>query len=123
MKKLIALIGLVAICTGLGCKSTPQAITYQTVATTSVTVETALKAYNVFAAQGKTTVAQNQAVKAAYIKYQAAFAVVCDAGAIYSFTSQTNAPAASLAVQQAIVNANRTMSDLITLIRSMGVQI
>ena len=104
-----------------GCKSTPQQVAYQSVATASVTVETALHAYNVFAAAGKTTPAQNSAVKAAYLKYQAAFAVVCDAGAIYAATGTTNAPAASAALQTAIANANQSIADLENLIKSFGV--
>ena len=106
-----------------GCHTTPQQATYQAAGTASVTVETALKAYDVFAAQGKTTPAQNAAVKAAYEKYQAAFAFVCDAGAIYASTGQTNTPAASAAVQTAIVNANQTIADLLALVRSCGVKI
>ena len=110
-----------------GCKSTPQQITYNTAAATTITVETALKAYNVFAAQGKTTIEQNRQVKAAYEKYQAAFAVVCDAGTIYAASSDTiggtNAPAASLALQQAVINANASLNDIINLIRSFGVKL
>ena len=106
-----------------GCQSTPQAVTYQAAATTSVTVEAALHAYNAFAAAGKTTVEQNLAVKAAFLKYQAAFAIVCDAGAVYAATGTTNAPAASAALQTAIVNANATISDLVNLVRTFGVKI
>jgi hypothetical protein len=106
-----------------GCSSTPQTVTYQAAATSSVTVETALKAYNDFAASGKTTPAQNAAVKAAFERYQAAFALVCDAGAVYSATSQTNAPAASAALQTAIVNANQSISDLIAVVQSFGVKL
>ena len=72
---LVALLALPLV-TFTGCKSTPQAVTYQAAATSSVTVEAALHAYNAFAAAGKTTVEQNLAVKAAFLKYQAAFAVV-----------------------------------------------
>lgn len=122
---LILLVALLALPLGLStaCKSTPQAVTYQAAATTSVTVEAALHAYNAFAKAGKTTVEQNQAVKAAFLKYQAAFAVVCDAGAIYAATSSTNSPAASAALQTAIVNANNTIADLINLVRALGVKI
>lgn len=106
-----------------GCASTPQRAAYQAAGTASISVETALHAYDVFAAQGKTTPAQNAAVKAAYLKYQAAFAVVCDAGAVYAASGQTNAPAIGAALQTAIINANNTIADLINLIRACGVQI
>ena len=125
MKTIITILIGIALCTATftGCKSTPQVITYQTVATTGVTVENAIKAYNVFAKAGSTTVAQNLAVKDAYERYQKAFAVVCDLGAIYAATSGTNAPAASAALQQAIVTANQTMADLFILIKSTGVKL
>jgi len=117
-------VASVLLLSGLtGCQTTAQQATYQAAGTASVTVEAALHAYDVFAAQGKTTPAQNAAVKAAYEKYQSAFAVVCDAGAVYASTVTTNAPAASAALQTAIVNANQTISDLVNLIRSFGVTI
>ena len=124
-KFIAALIAIALIFAGAtsGCKTTPQRATYVSVGATAITVEAAIHAYDVFAAQGKTTVAQNQQVKAAFLKYQAAFAVVCDAGAIYASTSGTNAPAASLALNQAIANSGQTLADLINLIRSFGVKI
>lgn len=103
-----------------GCKSTPQQVAYQAAGTTSVTVESALAAYDVLAKAGKTSVAQNAQVKAAYLKYQAAFAVLCDAGAVYAATSTTNAPAAA-ALQQAVANANASINDVVTLVESFGV--
>lgn len=109
----------------VGCNTTPQQVTYQAAGTASVTVETALQTYNVFVA-GKTdatTIAHNVAVKAAYLKYQAAMSVVCDAGAIYAATSGTNAPAASLAMQQAVSNANGSIADLVALVQSFGVKL
>jgi hypothetical protein len=113
-----------SLCFGaVGCHSTPQRVTYQAAATSSVTVETALQAYDVFAAQGKTTPQQNAAVKAAYERYQAAFAVVCDAGAVYASAGQTNAPAASAALQSAVLNANQAISDMMALLQSFGVKL
>jgi hypothetical protein len=112
----LALAGIILF--AAACNTTPQRAAYQAAGTASVTVETALHAYDAFAAQGKTTPAQNAAVKAAYIKYQAAFAVVCDAGAVYAATGT-----ASAAVQTAIINANNTIADLINLIRACGVKI
>jgi len=45
------------------------------------------------------------------------------AGAIYAATGSTNSPAASAALQTAIVNANTTISDLVNLIRTFGVKL
>ena len=119
---LIGLLSLGALA-GTACHTTPQQVTYQSAAATTVTVEVALRAYNVFAAQGKTTIAQNRQVKAAYEKYQAAFAVVCDAGQIYAATGGTNAPAASLALQAAVANASASQTDIIKLVQSFGVKL
>jgi hypothetical protein len=118
----LAFSGLVAV---TGCKTTPQQASYQAAGSASVTVEAALQAYNVFVT-GKTdaaTIKQNAAVKAAYLKYQAAMAVVCDAGAIYAASSGTNAPAASLLMQQAVSNANASIADLVALVQSFGVKL
>ena len=120
---LILALGLGGVMFGTtGCNTTPQRASFITVTTTDVSVETALRAYNVFAAQGKTTVAQNLQVKAAYEKYQAAFAVLCDVGAVYAATSTTNAPAAA-ALQQATLNASASIADVINLIQSFGVKL
>lgn len=120
MKKLIISLSLLCI---VGCSTTPQQVAYQATATTSVTVEQALAAYDVFAKAGKTTITENQQVAAAYAKYQAAFAVACDAGAIYAATSTTNSTASTAAFEQAVLGANQTITDLETLIASFGVQL
>lgn len=106
-----------------GCHTPPQTVAYRAASGTTLSVETAIRTYNVFAAQGKTTVAQNQQVKAAYEKYQAALLVVCDAGAIYAATSGTNAPAVSLALQVAVQNSAASFADLVNLIQSFGVKL
>ena len=125
----IVTVWLVCLTLGLapmaftGCKSGPQLVAYKTAATTAVTAEAAVRAYNAWAAQGKTTVAQNQAVKAAFLKYQATFAVVCDLGAAYAASgSNTNAPGAA-ALQQAIANSAASIADVVNLVRSFGVKL
>lgn len=131
MKKIILPLGsiLLAVCLMMpailemtGC-GTPQKTTYTAIAATPVTVETALGFYNELAKAGKTTVAQNQKVKAAYLKYQASFAVVCDLGAVYAATSGTNTPAASAALQQAVLNMGATIGDFQNLLTSFGVKL
>ena len=117
-----------AICASLlvGCQTTPQQVTYQAAATTSITVEQALQAYDVFAKAGKTTIAQNQQVAAAYAKYQTAFELACDAGqvyAAYSITNATGATGAQAAFSQAVANANQSLTDLKNLITSFGVKL
>ena len=116
---------LLAIClsfAGPGCKSTPQQVAYKSTATVSVTAEAAIRAYDVLAAQGKTTVAQNVKVKEAFQRYQASFAVLCDVGAIYAASATTNAPAAA-ALQQAVLNTSASISDVVTLVQLFGVKL
>ena len=106
-----------------GCTSSAARVTYQTAGATSVTVEAAVRAYNVFAAQGKTTVEQNLAVKKAYERYQACMAVLCDAGMVYAASAgNTNAPAAA-GLQQAALNASASIADVVNLVRALGVEI
>jgi len=121
-----ALAGALVLGVAAGCSTTPQQATYQAAATTEVTVEQALQAYDAWAKAGKTSVAQNQAVAAAYAKYQAAMAVVCDAGSVYAAAAEntsTNTPSYSVALQQAVINANQSLADLEALIVSFGVKL
>lgn len=121
MKKLFTIASiLVATAIFSGCAN-PQKTTYESVGATVLVVESALKAYDQFALAGKTTVAQNEQVSAAYTKYQSAMLVVIDAGAVYSATSATNTPAAQLALNQAEVNFTTEVTDLENLIKSFGV--
>ena len=107
-----------------GCNTTPQQATYQAVGTTAVSVDTAMTLWGTYVAQSHPPVTQEQAVANAYLKYQNAMAAVCDAGAVYSAAaSSTNAPAASLALQGAIANANQEILDLENLIASFGVKL
>lgn len=116
------LIALGASLMLLGCHYTPQRIAFVGASTTVVSVETALIAYNEFAKAGKTTVAQNIAVKNAFEKYQLSAAVVCDAGAVYAATGGTN-HVYSAALQTATLHMSETVADLLNLIRSFGIKI
>jgi len=112
-----------------GC-NTPQSAAYKTAATTQVTVDTAMHLWGAYVTAQKVAgtpvpVAQEQAVKAAYQKFQAAMVVACDVGAVWSASSVTNnsitGPANAFA--QAVVNANQTITDLTALIASFGVKL
>ena len=105
-----------------GCITNGPRLAYQVVGGTEVTVDVALAAYDAFAKAGKTTISQNVQVAHAYERFQLAFALVCDAGAVYSAGSTTNAPAAA-ALQQATLNSAATIADFLNLIRSFGVKI
>lgn len=128
MKLMVVFMSLaLAILTGaVGCATSPQAASYQAVGTATVTVEQALKAYDAWAKAGKTSIAQNQEVAAAYAKYQAAIAVVCDAGADYAATSVTNSAGlsgAQVALSAAEANATQSLTDLENLITSFGAKL
>jgi len=91
--------------------------TFKAAATTDLTVETALAGYDIAAKAGKTTVAQNQKVKAAYVKYQASMALLCDIGASYASGGQTNLTT-SAEMQQATVAASQALSDVLTIVQT-----
>ena len=118
----IILSGLVAFASvNNGCRS-PQKTSYRVAATTTVSAEAAVRNYNVFAAAGKTTVAQNQRVKAQYEKYQLAFSLLCDAGADYAAAGSDPASPAAAVFQSAIANSAATLLDLTKLLNSFGLK-
>lgn len=110
---------LVAPLSFTGCKSTPQQVAYQSVATTQVSVDVAMTAWGKYVAAMHPPVEQEILVAKAYQKYQAAMVVVCDAGKIYSAGAQ----GAASALQTAVQNANQTIVDLENLIATFGVTI
>lgn len=114
--------GIGALATGCST-ATPQQITYQAAGTTVVTVDAAMKEWGAYVQAEHPSAAEEAAVRAAYDKYQAAMAAACDAGAIYASTASTNAPAASLALNQAVANASQELSDLENLISSFGLKL
>ena len=119
---LVGCLATLLISTHCGCGANAQKTTYRIAATTPVSVEAALRLYNVAAAQGKTTIEQNQKVKAAYLKYQSSFALLCDSGAVYAAAGPGDAPAAA-ALQQAVQNSSATINDFIALVTSFGVKL
>lgn len=116
-----ASIAMMAI---IGCNTTPQRVAYEAAGTTTVSVDTAMNLWGRYVAAKHPPAVVELKVKAAYQKYQASMAIACDAGAAYASTSVTNSvasSAASLALQQAISNANTDLMDLELLITSYGV--
>jgi len=108
---------------GAGCAGqTPATTAEKTVSGVSVTVEVALGAWDQFVKAGKSTVAQEQQVKAAYAKYQAAFSVMCDAGATWSASENTtNAGPATAGYEYAAQNVSNELNDVENLLHSFGV--
>lgn len=103
-----------------GCNTTPQTAAYRAAGITQVSVETAMREFNQAAKAGLTTPKQNAMVKTDYIRYQNAFATMCDAGAAYSASGGTNQSLAA-SFQYAAANSTQTLGDLFTLIQSFGI--
>ena len=119
----LVLVGVAALLFGAaGCKSTPQQVAYQTAGTAIVSVDTAMNLWGAYVAANHPGAAVETKVKAAFDKYQAAMATVCDAGAIYSATGTTNAPAAA-ALNQAVASAGQSLLDLENLLTALGVKL
>jgi len=117
---LVAVALLSAGCAG----QTPATTAEKSVSGVSVSVEVALGAWDQFVKAGKSTVAQEQQVKAAYAKYQAAFSVMCDAGATWSASENTtNATAATAAYSYAAQNVTTELQNIETLVTSFGVKL
>ena len=131
MKKIYQLICILLIfglwsAVFVACRSTPQQTVYRSIAVTQVSVDTIMKGWGTYVASGRATVAQEQVVKDAYEKYQHAFAAACDAGAAYAASSVTNSTGATgykAALDYAIENANRALTDLQALVTSFGVKL
>lgn len=107
-----------------GCTTPAPTITYRAAATTQVSVETAMNEWGAYVATVHPPATQEAAVKAAYEKYQTAFAFACDLGSAYASTTITNSAGtapAMLALQNAEANAGQDIADLETLISSFGV--
>jgi hypothetical protein len=130
---MLAFACFIALCGGTmisGCSTTAQQATYQAAGTTAVSVDTAMTLWGTYVAQTHPPIVQEQTVADAYAKYQSAMASVCDAGAVYAAANAAgtntvygSAASASLALQQAITNANQEIIDLENLITSFGVKL
>jgi hypothetical protein len=122
--------GIIGLALPTGC-STPQSTAYKAAATTQVTVDTAMHLWGAYVSAQKAAgkpvpIATEQAVKDKFNIYRKAMIAVCDAGAVYSAASSTNAAGATGlagAFDQAVLNANNTISDLTAFIASLGVKL
>ena len=123
---MLAFCSLALMFASTGCNTTPQRVAYQSAGTAVVSVDTAMNLWGAYVAANHPPAAQEQAVKSAYEKYQAGMSIACDAGAVYAATSVTNSASssqASLALQQAIANANAELLDLENLLTQLGVKL
>lgn len=84
MKTLACLLTVVAL--ALAACSTWKSTTYKAVGTTVITADTAMQAWGRYVATGRATDSQQDHVRAAYGKYQAAMLAVIDAGAAATLT-------------------------------------
>jgi len=105
-----------------GCASTPNKAAYQTVGTTIVSVDTAMHMWGAYVAVNHPSADVEKKVRAAYEKYQAAAAVVCDAGAVYASGISTNSSVITL-LNIKTAMAQQALVDLENLLTSIGVQL
>lgn len=119
------LTGLVAPLTG--CSTTPQRVVYQAAGTTITSADVAMQAWEDYVKQYHPPVAQEQAVKAAYEKYQASMVALIDGMEIYvtlaANSSGTNSPPSMDQVLMAQKLASQTLADLLTLLVQFGVKL
>jgi hypothetical protein len=110
-----------------GCAGTPNRVAYRVTGTTRVTVQEGLRFWNdQFVKPGKSTVAQEQAVKNAYEKVQNTARVLCDAGKALSAASAGGAtPTAQLvaAFEQATADFSADRQDFLNMLTTFGVKL
>lgn len=131
-----ALLAL-ALCGGLfitaivpiGCSSTADRVTYKTVGTVAVSVDTAMHAWGDYVSAQKRAgtpvpLDQERQVLKAFKVYQSALAASVNAGVAYSQAKgDTNAtPGLQASLNQAIAAVSAALSDLLGLISSFGVK-
>ena len=117
-----------------GCaNNSPQTVAFKTYSGTAVSVQTALGFWDTYLQSAYANAdtnkvvqlhAQEKAVQSGYMKWQAAMALVADAGAVWSAatqgTNQTTMTTALSAFGQAVSNASATQADLENAITSFS---
>lgn len=110
-----------------GCKSSPPTVAYKALGTADVTVDSAMQAWGDYVRLNNPPLAEQQAVKAAFQKFQAAELVALDAVTVWaSVATSTNSiavSAASARSDQLAAVANNAFADLINLIQQYGVKL
>lgn len=113
---------LLAVLFIAGCGTTP----YKVTATTQVSVQAAMHMWGAYVKANHPPVAQEQAVKSAFEKWQSAMAVVCDAGKVYAAAQQAGAANESIllaGLEQAISDLAANKQDIFDLITKFGVKL
>lgn len=110
----------------IGCISTPATVAYQTEATTVTSADAAMNAWGAYVAQFHPPASQEAAVKAAYLKYQAAIEAVIDASQVYvtlTASGSTNTVAAQNNVAAVTQLASQAFANLLNVIKQFGVKL
>ena len=103
------------------CKS-PATVAYQVSKGSSLTVETALAAWNDYVKSGRATLEQESQAKAAFEKYQAAQVAVLDAAIVYSVAKDSaTEPDAKARLNLAIAASGPAFADLVKLLQQFKV--
>lgn len=119
----IALIGLAALGLAIlaGCIYGPKRVTYNALAGTEITVDTAMTAWGEYVKDFHPPVSQETQVADAYAKYQVAEEAAIDAARLsITLTDSTDAQAKLTAARQ---QATQALGELVSLLRQFGVKI
>jgi hypothetical protein len=104
-----------------GCQSTENAVA-RTSATAKVTVDAAMHSWGDYVKQFHPPVAQEQQVKAAFLKYQQAQLALLDAVIAYKTADTNGISGAQLTLNASVAAASAALADLTGLIASFGVK-
>jgi len=116
--------GIALVASVTGCK-TANTAAYKVTGTAVVTVDTAMKAWGDYVRDNHPSVEQEQRVKDAYEKYQAAALAVTTAGAAHArvLAAQGDATGPLTTLNAAIAIASASLSDLIAAIQRFGIKL
>ena len=112
-----------------GCSTSANKMAYRVTGSTQIGADAAMTEWGAYVKAFHPPASQEQAVKAAYEKYQSGAVVVCDAGAAYASAVKANGgdttvptvTAAWAALQTAVSNRDTEISDMESLMTNFGV--
>jgi len=109
-----------------GCKALPSTTAFKTAKGAAITAETALAAWDDYIVRFNPSIEEERKVKAAFQKYQAAQMLLLDAAAsLKRFEYAGSQPDADTMTKfnLAVSGAGAALSDLVNLIRTLGVKL
>lgn len=123
---LCAFLGVPALTMIEGCRTAPETVAYRTLGTTQITVDHAMMSWGDYVAKYHVPVAQEQQVQTAFNRYTLAAQMAITAAEDYAALTKSDspdAPAAKTKAGQASALAAQNLSDLVGLLRTLGVSL